>query len=271
MRLRPSSDKITIYRRVVSFWQRTMSKCMPDLQESDQKTVLEVITKGEGLDGAVIDAISGFPTVFHAGMIADLRSGDEEDYRRAQEDAVTKAENSLWEAKMLAFKTLLDRDVATIQRAAAGHLHLQDKSLDTKLFFHFYRGWVRHQVVDQILKWGFHHCVVIPGWIGLHTRRGSVKSIWQRHWWMRTTAGSMHLCNATPWVTLLQILQSFQPQFLLWCHHLLHQHFLQLENAWRFSRLTSTAPTFLRLWTCFSWVESLTESFTCHILLKTII
>ena len=137
MRLRPSSDKITIYRRVVSFWQRTMSKCMPDLQESDQKTVLEVITKGEGLDGAVIDAISGFPTVFHAGMIADLRSGDEEDYRRAQEDAVTKAENSLWEAKMLAFKTLLDRDVATIQRAAAGHLHLQDKSLDTKLFFSF--------------------------------------------------------------------------------------------------------------------------------------
>jgi hypothetical protein len=140
LRLRPNSEKLAIYRKVICFWCRSMVFTTEDLEKADADMVTKAILESDSLDQSVCDAVSSFPQVFHAAMVEDLRSMDAEEANVAMEKQIKEADNRLWAAKQQSFETLLKRDLQTIERASRGHSHLKDRLLDIVklvLFFFF--------------------------------------------------------------------------------------------------------------------------------------
>ena len=137
LRLRPNSEKLAIYRKVICFWCRSMGR------KQMQTWWRRPSWSPTAWTNRVCDAVSSFPQVFHAAMVEDLRSMDAEEANVAMEKQIEEADNRLWAAKQQSFETLLKRDLQTIERASRGHSHLKDRLLDiVKLvLFFFFQHW----------------------------------------------------------------------------------------------------------------------------------
>ena len=104
---------------------------MTDLDDQDAKMVAEAVQESESLDQAITSVVGGFPSFFHASMIEDLRSMDQEDTEKQMERQIEEADAKLWQAKMMSFESLLQKDLASVKRASHGHAHLKDRLLET--------------------------------------------------------------------------------------------------------------------------------------------
>lgn len=103
----------------------------------------------------VIKSAETFPTHFHVGMVADLKSAVSEDVDMSEEKAVERAEETLWKARLQSFEAHFNKDLLLLKRAMQGHKVLQDKLSWISHTKRIQQVHVAQRLVRSHLEWFF--------------------------------------------------------------------------------------------------------------------
>ena len=124
--LRPSTEEWLNYRQVIEHWDRTIREVAEkDMDPKDFKELEETVLNTVVMDRQILDAIEGYPKMFHMGMIPDLKA-----YYQQELDAETEkmqdSNNRFWQALFEKFQLELEEDQKLVRTTKTGSAALAD-------------------------------------------------------------------------------------------------------------------------------------------------
>ncbi len=124
--LRPTSEDWLNIRQVVEHWDRTIKLVAEkDMAPKDLKELEDTVLNTNLMDQQILDAVQGYPKMFHLGMIPDLKAY----YQNELDEEKEKFEESndrFWEANFNRFELQLEQDWRLCRLTNTGTAALAD-------------------------------------------------------------------------------------------------------------------------------------------------